>query len=512
MSHRQDHKSILDTSGPYRSIVDLLPVGVLILSTEGTILQINPSVMATLEGEAGDQLLHKPFLSFVVPDFRPALLSLFQEVVTGGNGALELQITGLRGTRRWIETLCVPFPLPEAGGLSLLAVCRDLTERMMREGRDRYFQKLEAISTLTSGIAHDFNNILTSIVGFANVLKLRLPPDDPLKQFPQRIIESTERAAALTKSMLAFGNKQLLHLETARLADAVRCAMESMTAELPAGVQMQFSDEMPPGTRVRIDQAQMEQALRHILRNAQDAMPEGGMISIRTALVELEDAFISLHGYGTTGTYAVAVFSDTGEGMTEQTKRRAFEPFYTTRETGNGLGLGLAVVYGTIKSHNGFVSIYSEPGVGTTVRVYLPAHDLLETGATGGRAVPSGQGESILLAEDDLHVRNILTSVLKQFGYEVSTTATGEDAVDLFRENPGRFDLVMLDAILPGISGADANDEIRRIRPGARTLLTSGHTPELLNKKGLTRPGVPFMPKPVSPGDLLRKIREVLEQ
>jgi len=512
MSREQAYSSVLDNAGPCRSVVDMLPVGILMLSTEGMIIHLNPSGMATLEVEKGDQLLHKPFLPFIVPEFRPAFLSLFQKVIAGSSDALEFQITGLRGTRRWIETLCVPFPLPGAGGLSLLAVCRDTTERIQREGRDRYFHKMDAISTLTGGIAHDFNNILTSIVGFANVLKLKLPPDDPLKQFPQRILASTDRAAALTKSMLAFGNKQLLHLEAARLSDAVRRAMDSLAPELPAGVQMQYSDEMPPDTRVRIDQGQMEQALRHVLRNARDAMPGGGTISIRTCLMELEDTFISLHGYGAKGTYAVAAFTDTGEGMTEQTKRRAFEPFFTTRETGSGLGLGLAVVYGTIKGHKGFVNIYSEPGVGTTVRVYLPAHDLPETGSADSRFTPSGQGEAILLAEDDRHVRHVLSTVLEQFGYQVSATATGEAAVDLFRGNPERFDLVMLDAVLPGMSGADANDEIRRISPGARTLLTSGHTPELLNEKGLTRPGVPFIPKPVSPRDLLRKIREVLEQ
>jgi CheY-like chemotaxis protein len=384
---------------------------------------------------------------------------------------------------------------------------------MQREGRNRYFQKMDAISTLTSGVAHDFNNILTSIVGYANVLKMKLPPDDPLRPLSLQILSSTDRAAALTKSLLAFGSKQILSLRPARLGEVIRSAMNTIASELPDRISMTYAPGAAEDAAVMVDQTQIEQAFRHVILNARDAMPQGGMISITSNIMELEDTFISIHGYGNKGSYAVIAFTDTGTGMDEQTKRKAFEPFFTTKETGKGLGLGLATVYGTVKSHRGFVNIYSEPGTGTTVRVYLPFSDMPRSDRSAEQAlIPAGNGETILLAEDDAHIRGIVTTILQQFGYTVLQAATGEGALELFRSGSDRIDLVILDVFLPGMSGSAAHDEIMRIRPGTRALLTSGYTPDLLVAKGLVREGVPLITKPVSPRDLLRKIREVLER
>ena len=510
MERQHNRTSALENIDQCRSIIDLLPEGVMMLSGEGAIRHLNPAGLAMLEADSLDQLRSKPFLSIIAPEFRSAFLAMFQKVLAGGSDSLEYQVTGLRGTRKWVETHASPFPQEGAGGRWLLAVCRDTTERVQREGRNRYFQKMDAISTLTSSIAHDFNNILTSIVGYANVLKMKLPASDPMKALTLQILASADRAAVLIKSMLAFGSKQILNLSPTPLAKAVRLAMDSAATELPPGIHLQLTDGAPPDTSILVDQSQLEQALRHILLNARDAMPSGGTISITTNIMELEDTFISIHGYGTKGAYAVIAFTDAGEGMNEQTKRKAFEPFFTSREAGRGLGLGLAIVYGTIKSHKGFVNIYSEPGMGTTVRVYLPVADLPRGESVADQLIPSGHGETILLVEDDQHIRNIMTSILQQFGYEVIAAATAEAALDRFREAPDRIHLALLDAVLPGMSGADLCDEILRIHPKTKVILTSGHTLDLLNVKGLSRPGIDFISKPVSPRDLLQKIREVL--
>jgi PAS domain S-box-containing protein len=503
----------MDSAGLCRSMLDLLPSGIMLLSSEGTVAHMNPAALASVEAGSLDQMRSKPFLTVIAPEFRSSFLALFRKICAGGTDSLEFQITGLRGTRRWLEAHAVPFPGTETGETMLLAVCRDITERVQREGRDRYFQKMDAIATLASGVAHDFNNILTSIVGYATILKLKLPSADPLRPFPLQILSVTDSASVLIRKLLAFGSKQLLTLTPVRVADLVHAAIETVAAEPGGAVPLAFRDSTPAGTLVMIDQPQMEQALHHVIQNARDAMPSGGNISITTELTELEDTFISIHGYGSRGSYAVIAVTDAGRGMDEATRRKAFEPFFTTKITGvRGLGLGLAIVYGTVKSHRGFVHIYSEPGTGTTVRIYLPVADRSATGTDSlPDLVPEGRGEVILLVEDDDHIRGIMRSVLEEFGYTVLPAASGEEALRVFRADPDRVALAMLDAVMPGLSGREVLAEIRKLRPVAYALFSSGYTTDLLQDKGLLEPGVPFVSKPVSPRDLLRKIREVLE-
>jgi PAS domain S-box-containing protein len=324
----------MDSSGPCRSVLDLLPAGIMVLSAEGAVVHMNPAALASVEAGSLDQMRNKPFLPVIAPEFRSSFLALFQKVCAGGSDSLEYQITGLRGARRWLETHAVPFPDPVTGETLLLAVCRDITERVQREGRDRYFQKMDAIATLASGVAHDFNNILTSVVGYANILKLKLPAADPLHAFPLQILSVTDSAAVLIRKLLAFGSKQLLALSPVRIADLARAATATAAAELGDTATLTFSDSTPADTMVMIDQPQMEQALHHVIQNARDAMPSGGAISITTELTELEDTFISIHGYGSRGSYAVIAVTDAGPGMDETTRRKAFEPFFTTKDTG----------------------------------------------------------------------------------------------------------------------------------------------------------------------------------
>jgi two-component system cell cycle sensor histidine kinase/response regulator CckA len=493
-------------------ILEMLPVGIMILTQDGSVRLLNAAGLGSIEAQSLDQIKGKPFLPIIAPEFRSAFLSLFRNVLAGNTDSLEYQITGMRGTRRWLEMQAVPFSDPSSEKLSMLAVIRDTTERVQREGRNRYFQKMDAIATLTSNVAHDFNNILTSIVGYANILKRKLPADDILQPMTAQILASTDRAAALTKNLLSFGSKQILDLRPTRLDDVIRTFLDTLQQDLGSGIRLSYTGGAPDDITIMVDQNQIMQAFQHILWNARDAMPAGGAIGITTQIMELEDTFISIHGYGTKGSYAVLAFTDTGTGMNDQVRRKAFEPFFTTKEFGRGLGLGLAIVYGTIKSHKGFVNIYSEPGMGTTVRVYLPVSEIRRSSQNDEfGAIPAGKGETILLAEDDQHVRNITISILEQFGYKVVPAATGGEAWDLFRRDPGSFALLMIDMILPVLSGVQVYDAVLKVRPDVKVLFTSGHTPDLLKAKGLSREGVPFIAKPVSPRDLLHKIREVLE-
>ncbi len=502
----------MDHSGHFRGMIDSLPVCVMLLGSDGSIREMNRAGLFMVETDSFERIQGKPFQHIVAPEFRSAFQELIRKTASGASESLEYQITGLMGTRRWLDTDAVPFREGDGSVTAVLAVTRDTTERMQREGKTRYDHKMEAISTLTSGIAHDFNNILTAIIGYANVMKMKLREDDPLRVCATQILASSERASGLTKGLLAFGSKQILSLRSVNLNDTVRRAADTFAKESGDGitVSLVLADM---NLSIMADESQIEQSLTNILVNARDAMPSGGVVSITTGTMELEDTFISIHGYGSKGTYAVVAITDSGRGMDARTKKKAFEPFFTTKETGKGPGLGLAIVYGSIKSHRGFVNLYSEPGIGTTFRVYLPLTGVRRADASSSASLlPEGKGETVLIADDEAGVRMITASVLEQFGYRVLVAADGAEALRLLRERGEQVHLVLLDIIMPRMNGNAAYDEIRRLHPGVRVIFTSGYTEDFVRRNKLLDEGVPIISKPVSPRDLLHKIREVLEQ
>jgi len=482
----------------------------MLLGPDGAIREINPAGLVMVEADSIERIRGKPFQHIVAPEFRSSFQALVRKVAAGASESLEYQITGLMGTRRWLDTDAIPFRDGSGAVSAILAVTRDSTERVHREGKTRYEQKMEAVSTLTSGIVHDFNNILTAIIGYANVIRMKLAESDPLRPLASQILAASERASGLTKGLLAFGSRQLLSLKPVDLNDTVKRVADTFVRDAGDAIMVDLKLADTAMT-IMADEGQIEQSLMNLLVNARDAMPSGGAVSISIGTLELEDTFISIHGYGTKGTYAVVAITDSGRGMEEQTRKRAFEPFFTTKEAGKGPGLGLAIVYGSIKSHRGFVNVYSEPGIGSTFRVYLPLTGARVPDAAASPLLPEGNGETILIAEDEAAVRRITTSILKQFGYRVLAAADGIEALRLFREHTGPIDLVMLDIVMPGKDGRAVYEEIIRLRPGTRVLFSSGYTADIVRNKGLLDKVVPFISKPVSPRDLLRKIREVLE-
>jgi PAS domain S-box-containing protein len=490
-------------------IVDSIPVSIMLLGTDSAIREINPSGLFMVEADSFDHVREKQFLQIVAPEFRSSFQEMVRKVAGGSAESLEYQITGLMGTRRWLETDAVPFRGPGGEVTAILAVTRDTTARFHREGKGRYDQKMEAISILASGIAHDFNNIMTAIVNYANVLRMKLPESEPLRPLAAQILQVTDRAAGIIKGLLSFGTKQYLNLKPVDLNAAVRRTATSFTKENGVAVDVKTDDT---ALTIMADEGQIVHCLTNMLSNARDAMPRGGTISLITGTMEIEDSFISMHGYGTKGSYAVVAVTDTGTGMDEATRKKVFEPFFTTKETGKGIGIGLAVVYGVVKSHRGFVNVYSEPGIGSTFRLYLPLAGVQIADGMPASLLPEGKGETILLAEDEKSVRDITASILEQFGYRVVAVANGEEAIRRFGEHNGSVHLVMLDINMPLKDGRAAYDEIRRIRPDIRVLFTSGYTEDFIRGNGLIDEGVPVISKPVSPRDLLRKVREVLER
>ena len=371
---------------------------------------------------------------------------------------------------------------------------------------------MEAVGQLAGGVAHDFNNILSAIIGYGSLLQMKMAADDPLKVNVEQILEAADRAAQLTQSLLAFGRKQLITVKRLDLNEIIRKVEDLLRRLIGEDIDLETCLSETP-LPVMADSGQMEQVLMNLATNARDAMPSGGLLALGTEKKVLDAEFTKVHGYGKAGEYAVVSVTDTGMGMSEETRRRIFEPFFTTKETGRGTGLGLAIVYGVVKQHGGYIDVYSEQGKGTAFRIYLPlsrSEAKEEKKEETGRD-PSGGTETILVAEDDEAIRRLSGSVLKEFGYSVILVEDGEDAVAKFREHMQRIDLVMLDMIMPKKNGREAYGEIKKIKPDIKVLFASGYAADIIQGKGIAEEGLDFIMKPVSPMDLLRKVREILD-
>ena len=407
--------------------------------------------------------------------------------------------------------------------LEAVSVVRDISERKKTaqekarlEAQLYQSQKMEAVGHLAGGIAHDFNNILTAIMGYGSLLQAKLKETDSLRNHVDQILTSAERAAALVRSLLAYSRKQIINPQPVKI-NAIVINVENMLHRIigeDINLQTVLSDK---DTTVVADAGQIEQLLINLATNARDAMPMGGHLTIITGRAEMDEQFIKAHGYGTQGIYVLLTVSDTGSGMDEKTRQQIFEPFFTTKEVGKGTGLGLSTVYGIVKQHNGFTNCYSETGTGTTFKIYLPLVKIpsgpaVQPSAIARPPVLQGGSETILLAEDDDDLRKLIRQVLEDFGYTVLAAADGDEAVGLFREHHDTINLLLLDVIMPKKNGREAYAEMQKIRPAIKALFTSGYTADIIHKQGLLEKGLEFILKPVSPTELLKKVRDVLDK
>ncbi len=395
-----------------------------------------------------------------------------------------------------------------------VAVKRDVTNERRLEEQLRHAQKMEAIGQLTGGIAHDFNNFLTAILGFSSLLQMKFENDNDAQSssYLQNIISAGEKAANMTNSLLSFSRKRIINIRPALLNDIIKGMEKLLQRVITENVEFKttLTDK---GTIIMADTGQIEQVLLNLVANARDAMPKGGTVFIKTEIVHLDEVFVRTHGYGKPGAYVLLSVSDTGIGMDEMTKERIFEPFFTTKEVGKGTGLGLSIVYGIIKQHNGYIDINSESGKGATFNIYLPIiESTLESAEIKKEAIPKGGTETILLAEDELEVRRLVKTVLEEFGYKVIEAVDGDDAINRFTENKDRIDIVILDVIMPMKNGRSAYNEIKDIKSDVKTIFISGYTEDIIKREDIFEMGLNFISKPVSPSDLLKKIREVLDK
>jgi two-component system, cell cycle sensor histidine kinase and response regulator CckA len=394
----------------------------------------------------------------------------------------------------------------------LLGISEDVTARKHLEEQLLQSQKMEAVGQLAGGVAHDFNNILMVIMGFGAMLKSdpSLIPDQ--KDKVEQILEAADKAAQLTSSLLTFSRKQVMRLRTANLDDIIQQVQRFLVRVIGEDVLLKYipSEEE---LFLKVDSGQIEQVLINLATNARDAMPKGGLLTIEISQQTVDQLFVEANSFGDPGRYAVISVSDTGIGMDEPTKIRIFEPFFTTKELGKGTGLGMAIVYGIVKQHNGFINIYSEPQVGTTFRIYLPLVRMDAAVEEIADFEPPGRGtETILVAEDEPALRALLERILTDHGYRVILAEDGQDAVDKFREVKDTVGLVLMDMIMPRMSGKAACDAIRKIVPETRVAYTSGYTADIIKTRDVLDEGTELIMKPLQPIELLRKIREILDR
>jgi PAS domain S-box-containing protein len=409
---------------------------------------------------------------------------------------VELSVSALRG------------PTGEAAGT--VACVRDVTALRALEEQYRQAQKLESIGRLAGGVAHDFNNLLTVINGYSQLLMDRVGQDHALHPSLKAILQAGERAASLTRQLLAFSRKQTLQPKVLNL-NRVVAGIEPMLRRVIGEPIHVVTALAPLLGSVKADAGQIEQAILNLTLNARDAMPEGGTLLIETAAVELDERYAQDHAEVSPGSYVMLAVSDTGQGMDEDTRGRLFEPFFTTKEQGKGTGLGLATVYGIVKQSGGHIWVYSELGKGTSFKLYFPRVDSAAAEESPAAAVARGGHERILLVEDEVGVRALAASILTENGYRVWPASCGAEARQIAAVHGHAIDLLLTDVVMPDITGPRLAAQLRTICPGLRVLYTSGYTDNVIVHNGMLDPGVAYLQKPFTPALLLDAVRQSLE-
>ncbi len=390
----------------------------------------------------------------------------------------------------------------------------NITESKKLKEQLQQSQKMEAVGQLAGGLAHDFNNVLSIINGYCCLLQMDAEKDEKQNEYIGKILAASHRAGDLTHSMLAFSRTQVMNPQNQNLNAVV--AKTGSFIEKIIGDHIQFKTIMKETTLpVFVDGGQIEQILINLANNARDAMPSGGELVIATERIQMNEAFIIEHGFGTPGQYAVITVSDTGTGMDDETRKKIFEPFFTTKAVDKGTGLGLAMVYGITKQHNGFVDATSIPGHGSRFVVYLPivatATPTDSVKSVNGLEAPTGT-ETIMIAEDNTDLREFMRNILAKLGYRVIVAADGQEAVDMFRENIDTIQLIIMDMIMPNKSGKVAYDEILQLKPDTRALFSSGYSAKIIQQQGELGEYAEFISKPVQPAAFLKKVRDILDR
>jgi two-component system, cell cycle sensor histidine kinase and response regulator CckA len=496
----------------FRSVVEDAPYGIYRASTAGRFLQVNPALQKMLGYESTEELLSKDLPGEI---FRHSEeYQRLTELLTRTEEIKDLELEWKRKDSTPITVRCSGRRVnDETGALAYFeAFAEDVTEKRILERQLRMAQKMEAIGRLSGGIAHDFNNLLGVIIGYSRVLKRELGANNPLAEHALEIEKAGQRAASLTKQLLAFSRQQVLSPSVLNL-NALATDMEKMLPQL-LGEDIEVSLLLDPELgNVKADQSQIEQVIMNLAVNARDAMPMGGKLKIETSNAELDQSYVRGHPGSKIGSFILLAVTDTGTGMDAATLTHIFEPFFTTKELGKGTGLGLATVYGIVKQSNGYIGLESAIGKGTSFQIYLPRH--AGQPAVDDLKIDSPDNlrgsETILLVEDSEPLRKLAKTFLESRGFRVLSAESGEDALQVAARFGGAFDLLLTDVVMPGINGRILAENLLLRQPRMKVLYMSGYTDSFIAGHGVLDPGIHLLHKPFIEEVLIRKVREVID-
>ena len=522
-----EHKQVLNElhteKQRFQTLSENAPFGMVMIDKDGSFRYINPQFRELFGYDSNDVPNGKTWFRKAYPD-----TSYRHDVISTWINDLESSNTGEKRSRTFTvtckdgrEKIINFIPVQLGTGENLIA-CEDITERKRAEQEKatlqeelRQSQKMEAIGSLAGGIAHDFNNLLTVISGNCQLSLLELREGDPMRGNIEEIKAATDRATSLTRQLLAFSRRQVLNMKVLDLNTIIKDLEKMLRRVIGEDIELAtcLADDL--GT-VKTDPGWIEQVIMNLAVNARDAMPSGGKLTIETTNVELDESYAHSHMAAKPGRYVKLCVSDTGIGMTPEVREHIFEPFFTTKEKGKGTGLGLSTVYGIVKQSGGNICVYSEPGLGTTFKIYLPLPRVDESleemkGKATGEELTRG-GETILVVEDEEDVRRLAVRLLERQGYKVLEASCGDDALVLSKERKDRIHMILTDVVMPGMNGHQLVDQLIPLHPKMKVLYMSGYTDNAIVHHGILEDGANYIQKPFTIDGLTRKMREVLDK
>jgi len=515
---KEIEEALQESKEKYRCVVENAKEAI-VVAQDGILKFVNPRTLE-ITGYSESELLSLSFIEFIHPDDRSMVLENYKKRLQGEKvpEVYSFRMVTKEGKTRWLQISAVLISWDNRpASLNFLT---DITEIKSAEeelkDKERQLlqvQKMEAIGRLAGGVAHDFNNLLTAIIGYTDILLLHPKLEQELKKYVEQIKNSSDRASSLIQQLLAFSRRQMMQAKTFDLNKLVANIDKMLRRLIGEDIELFTVFEKDLGL-IKADPGQIEQVIMNLAVNARDAMPTGGKLIIETKNIKLDQAYFENRVNGQPELYIMLCVTDTGIGMDEETKRHIFEPFFTTKEVGRGTGLGLSTVYGIVKQSGGYIWVYSEPDKGTTFKCYFPRVDdaILEQESKQEKSLMQGGRETILLVEDEFIVRNLISNILKHYGYTVIESENGEKALEVraqCSEQP--VDMLITDVVMPGISGRVLADRLQSVYPEMKVLYISGYTDDAIVRHGVLDHGIPFLQKPFAPKDLAKKVREILD-
>jgi PAS domain S-box-containing protein len=520
LSRKQMEEALRQAEENFRRSIDESPLGVRIVTTEGEAVYANQAILDMYGYDSIEELRAIPVRNRYTPESYVEHQIRKEKRQRGEDVPSEYEISIVRKNGEVRRLQVFRKQVHWNGKIQFQLIYRDVTElsRAEREMRSlqeqfRQAQKMEAIGHLAGGIAHDFNNLLTVILGYSQISLMDLGEDSPFRENLEEIRQAAERAANLTRQLLAFSRRQILEMKVLDLNSIVKDLNKMLCRVIGEDIELFVLLSEDLGW-IRIDRGQMEQVLLNLAVNAKDAMSGGGKLIIETANVDLDEAYARNHVSVKPGHYVMLSVTDTGVGMSPEVMKQIFEPFFTTKERGKGTGLGLSTAYGIVKQSGGNIWAYSEPGKGTTFKIYLPRveESLEETSEKKAKKELPGGGETLLVVEDEDIVRKLTVKLLRQQGYQVLEARHWEEAITLCKERQDPIHLILTDVVMPGGSGPHLMERLKEVRRDFKVIYMSGYADNTIVKLGILDQGIPFLQKPFTQNSLLRKVREVLDQ